>query len=188
MVERLQGILTFKAPVYREVAEDTSATTTAAVILVVVNAIVGFVNGLAFAIGQGVEPVGTIVGAILWVVFQIFAALVGWVIFSYLSSIVAKSLFEGKTDPGEMLRVFGFANIFSIIGIIPCLGLIAPILAIVATVIGIREAGEFSTGKAIGTAVIAGIAAMIAYIIIMIIPAFIFGMIFGLSGVQPTPQ
>jgi len=42
MLQRLLGIITFKAPIYREIADDTTATKTAAAILAVVSLIKGF--------------------------------------------------------------------------------------------------------------------------------------------------
>ena len=46
LVSRLTGIVTFKAPVYKATAEDTTATTTALIIVVVVAVLVGLIGGL----------------------------------------------------------------------------------------------------------------------------------------------
>jgi len=74
-----------------------------------------------------------------------------------------------------MLRVTGFTSIFGILAIFNLLIFLSPVLAfvtvplmlvsivlsIIGNVIGVREAAEFSTEKAIGTSIIGGVAAFI---------------------------
>jgi Uncharacterized protein conserved in archaea len=45
-----------------------------------------------------------------------------WVVWSAVTYWIETSLFEGKADLGEMLRVVGFAQAPLILAIIPCLG------------------------------------------------------------------
>jgi len=92
----------------------------------------------------------------------------------------------GKTDTSEMLRVTGYVEVFSLVGVLSVLGLITPallcvvgiigfiaaILRLIGYVIGVREAAEFSTTNAIITAVIAAVVNFIIF-------AVIFGALFA---------
>ena len=46
LVDRLKGVVTFKAPVYKAIAEDTTATNNSAIIVIVVSVIVGLISGV----------------------------------------------------------------------------------------------------------------------------------------------
>lgn len=173
-MDRIMGVLTLKAPVYRQIAEDQSATTTAAIIVAIVSVVSGvvgavFLSALSSSLPQtgGMNPTNPIGFAIQ----TIAVGLIGWVVGSWAMAFAGNAL-GGKTNTGEMLRVYGFASIFSLLSIIPCLGFFAWILAIIATVIGIREAAEVSTGKAIGIGIVA--------FIVLIVVSFVLNLIFGL--------
>jgi hypothetical protein len=191
LMERLLGIITFKAPIYKEIAEDQDATGIAAVIVVVVAIFVGFVSGL-FQTGQinaqfadqGVSmDLNPLVAGVFGAVIQPVFSLIGWGIGSWLLALIASKFFEGKTNTSEMLRVLGFTYIFNILGIIPCVGIVGWVLSIVGAVIGIREAAEFDTGKAVLTVVIE-IAIIIGIFILLFACLFfaIFALAAGASG------
>ncbi len=167
---RLMGVLTLRGPVYKQIAEDPSVTTTAGIIVVLATLVSGFTNGLLI-IDAATGAVSTnissaIAGAVVAVVF----GLIAWFVGAWITAMIAK-LFGGKTDTGEMLRVSGFAKIFSFVSLFSLLALVstslmcivAPmalvvsVLAILGNLIGIREAAEFGIGKAIGTAIVAGV-------------------------------
>jgi hypothetical protein len=169
MFERLMGIVTFKAPVYREVAEDKSATTTAAIIVVVMAALGGFSANLFDGEGN-IFFVAALTSAVL----SIFIQLLNWGVSSWVLAKVA-GMFGGKTDTNEMLRITGFVQIFTAVNLIGLLVgisvtlacivsplyLVAFVLVIIGNLIGVREAAEFSTGNAIVTSIIAGIVSSI---------------------------
>ncbi len=172
LVNRLIGIITFKTPVYKEVAEDKTATSMAAIIVVVVAVLVGLISGL---ISSGRSLVYTLA-------YTIIVQLIGWAIGSWLLAFIAKQFFHGDTDTGEMLRVTGHTSIFQILGVIPFLGIIGSILQAVANVIGIREAAGFDTTKAILTVVIEWV---IILVISGIIGAILALVLIGTSMVTP---
>lgn len=148
LTDRLIGIITFKAPVYREVAHDERALQPAAIIVVVVTLLVGVISGL---LGGPLGLLGTIIIAIV-------AALVGWLIGSWLTAFVATKFFQGRTNTTEMLRILGHTYVFQIPSIIPAVGsLVTLVLSIVATVLAIREAAGLDTQKAILTAIIVNV-------------------------------
>ncbi len=148
LVERLQGIVTFKAPVYREVAHDANALQPAAIIVVVATLVIGILNGLTSS------PLGPVGGIAL----SILGALVFWLLGSWLAAFVASRLFQGQTNAMEMLRVLGHAYVLQLPVIIPFIGaIIALVLSVIANVLAIREAAGLDTQKAVLTAIIVNI-------------------------------
>jgi hypothetical protein len=178
MLDRLMGVLTLKAPVYKEIAEDKNATTSAAVIVIVMALITGILGALVLAVVGSALPAGTATvstNPVVSIIRTLISAIVSWLIGGWVIAFVSKTFFGGKTDTGEMLRVFGYTQIFQIIGIVPCLGtIVALVLSLIAAVIGIREASEFDTTKAILTAVVA--------FIILVIVSVILGTLLALVG------
>jgi hypothetical protein len=179
MVNRLIGIVTLKAPVYKEVAEDQSATSSAAIV-VVVAAIVGAV-GLILG---GADAVGSLLT-------QILGGLLGWVVGSWVIALVAKML-GGDTNTGEMLRVNGYVRVFGVVGIlafIPAVGgvisLVVAVLNLIGSLIGIREAAGFSTGKAIVAAIIA---AIVTFLVVMAVGLALAAVGIGAAAVATTAQ
>lgn len=155
MIDDLMGVITLKAATYRKIADDQSATMQAAIIVVIVSIIVGAVGALIAS------------RSLFLIVVQLIVALVGWGLGGWLLAFVAKTFFQGKTNTGEMLRVTGFTYIFGILGVIPIIGgLIGAILQIIGNIIGVREAAEFDTTKAILTSIIAGV---IVFIVVAVI-------------------
>ena len=162
LMQRLVGVVTLKAPIYKEIAEDPSATTPAAIITIVIALVSGL--GTMLVAGTG----------IMQLVSSVLGALVGWVVSSFVAGFVAQRL-GGKTSTAEMLRVLGHNQIFQILNIIPCIGTIAAlVLGAIAFVIAVREAAEFDTQKAVITALITFVA---LFAVITVI-----GLILGVGG------
>jgi hypothetical protein len=187
MGERIIGVLTLKPAVYREIADDTNATLTAGIIVAIVALFVGLAGGIVTAVTRELNTGQALLVGSISAIIQVIASMLGWTLGGFLNAFVATKLFNGDTDTGEMMRVFGFASIFQVIGVIPIIGgLIGAILSIIGNVIGIREAAEFTTGKAIGTALISGI---IVLIFVFALTALVMSVVFiGIGiGIQ-TPQ
>jgi len=178
MLNRIMGVITLKAPTYREIAEDQAATTQAAIIVVIATLIQGFFQGLVKVGQQGAVSVhvgNAIIGAILGVIL----GLIAWLFTSWVLAFVAGAL-GGKTNTGEMMRVTGYVQVFSLVSVLSVLvlitpllgcltglvGLIVAILSLIGYLIGVREAAEFTTGKAFVTAIVA---AIVNFIIIVVI-------------------
>ena len=113
-------------------------------------------------------------------VVTLIITVVNYYIWAYVTYFVGTNFFGGTADPGEMLRVLGYAQTPQLLGLlsfIPCVGplisLAASILSLVAAVIGIREALDFDTGKAILTTII-------GWVVILIV-SFVIGLI-GIGG------
>ncbi len=188
--QRLIGVITLRAPVYREIAHDTNGTMQAAIVVVVVALVVGAIAAyganlqLFGASGAGVpgapaESSKPLARGIVMVIQELLI----WGAASYVIAAVAKNMFRGKTDTGEMLRVFGFSRVFQILlvlgvfnttlaAIVSIAGLV---LSIIGSVIGIREATGFTTGKAaiIGVFAITLVAIAIAFFTAFVLNPFV---------------
>ena len=173
--DRLRGALMLDARTYREVEQDTNANGQAALTIVLA----------ALAAGIGVilsrDVVQNVLGVVLSSVLQ-------WIIFSFVAYYVGASLFAtGQTSvtPGQVLRTIGFAQapkLLLVLGIIPILGWIVGLVVFVwllaATIVALREAFEFDTGRAVGT----GLVALVVIAIVDIVLSVVFGIGSALFG------
>ncbi len=164
-VQRVLGAATFRVPIYEEVEHDRGATAQAA-------GVVGLVAGAA-AIGGLFEGPG--VGGL---VAGVLGAYLGWALWSGTCYLVGVQLFEGTADWGELLRTIGFAQapgILYVLGLVPIVG--SPLrLAILVWMIGtvlvaIRQALDFSTGRALATA----LAGFVPYVLVKTLIELLFG-------------
>ncbi|MGQ0601117.1 MAG: YIP1 family protein [Anaerolineales bacterium] len=163
LMNRLMRVFRFDASVYREVAADASAQTQAytVVALAVVATTIGvIISGLL----AGDMVVGLVTGVLAGV-----GTVVSYVLYSLVAALVAQNMFQGKTNFQEMMRTLGFVygwNILGILNAIPLLGaligLVIWVLAIISTVLALRESAEFDTTKAAITAIIAGVVGFFA--------------------------
>lgn len=170
IVDRMKGAAMLDVPTYEEVEADTTATGQAAGVVAIV--------AVAAAIGGARQGSGGIIGGLI-------GAFVMWAIASALTYFIGTRVFKGTATWGELLRTLGFAQspgVLYIFGIIPFLGglavLAGGIWVLVASVIAIRQALDFDTGKAILTAVVSW---LVAVVVIAIVGATlgITGAIFG---------
>lgn len=195
MLDRIMGVITLKAPVYRQIADDKTATMQAAMVLVIATLISGFFGGLVSFNAQTRTTAVSIGGAVFGAIFGVILALIGWVITAWVLQFVAKQL-GGKTDLGEMLRVTGYVGVFSVIGVLNILVLagtalscvvglvqiVVGILRFVGFLIGVREAAEFSTTNAVITAIVAIIVNILIVVVIGGVIAASIVLALGLAG------
>ncbi len=181
LIDRMIRAARLDVNLYEEVEADTTLTSQAATVVVIVAICAGVSHAISVMMGRE-GNVATAIGALIG---GVIAALIGWVVWSYLTYWIGTSMFAGTATPGEMLRTIGFAHtpgVLQIAGFIPCLGglalLVAGIWSLIAGVIAIRQALDFDTGKAI-------ITALIGWTVMMIITigvAVVFGVGAALSG------
>lgn len=164
---------------YDEVEANTALTGQAITVVIIV-AIAGAIGGILSAVVGGGAGAGAIIGGLIG---PAISALIGYFVWAGVSLVVGKAL-GGTADYGEMLRAIGFANspnVLAILSFIPVLGgliaFIGAIWALVAGIVALRQALDFTTGKAIVTAIIGWIALMIIFAIVGAIMAAL-----GLAG------
>jgi hypothetical protein len=192
MIDRLMGVITLKAPTYRQIADDESATSQAAMIVIVVSLIQGFFSGLVQVTTDGVVTT-SIVGGVVGAVVGVCLGLLSWFVASWVLATVSTAM-GGKTNTGEMLRVTGFVQIFGLISILNALVLVSPalscvsgllglvigILALIGYLIGVREAAEFDNTKAIIAAIVA---AVVNFVITVVLAGIVAAIVFSAMAI-----
>lgn len=166
---------------FEEVEADETATTQALSIVALASICSGIGNGIQEALtGSGLAgiSVGLFGGLVM--------ALIGWGVWSFVTYMVGSRIFGGTASFSELLRTIGFSNTPSVLLIFSFLPFVGGLLSfavslwgLVAMVIAVRQALDFSTGKAIITCVVGWIAQIILLVIIGLLLALPF-IIFGL--------
>ena len=150
IVDRMRGAALLDVATYEEVEHDNEATGQAAVVVIIVA-----VCSAIGAVWRGGPSI--IMGPV--------SAILGWLLWSAITYVIGDKLLGGTATWGELLRTIGFAQspgVLMIFGIIPILGgLVRVVVAmwlLVAGIVAIRQALDFSTGKAVITAILGWIA------------------------------
>lgn len=153
MIARMQGAARLQVDVYEEVEADTTATAQAA-------GVVGIV-AIASALGGLQAGAAGFLGGLV-------AAYIGWIIWSAVTYLIGDKLLGGTATWGELLRTLGFAQspgVLFLLGSIPLLGwlirFVVSIWILIAAIIAIRQALDFSTGRALLTAFLGWIAYLV---------------------------
>lgn len=170
LVGRMIGTSTLDLPTIEAIERDEGATGQA--LLVVVLAAVA--NGIG-SLGSENAGRGLIAGLV--------AGVLGWIAFSVVAYFIGSTLFgtsETSATIGQLLRTLGFARapqLLTVLGFIPLLGglawIVAGIWTLVTSIVALRQALDFSTGRAIGTGIVA-----------LIVQAIVLGLIFALLGID----
>ena len=157
LTDRMIRAARLEPALYEEVEADSTAMGQAMGVVILSSAAAGI--GAIAHIGISGLLFGTI------------AALVGWFIWAFITFFVGTKLLpepQTSSDVGELLRTIGFASspgVIRIVGIIPGLGMAVNMLAglwmLVATVIAVRQALDYSTTlRAVGVCAIGWIIQM----------------------------
>lgn len=161
---------------FEEVESDTTANGQALLAVVLVS--------LATGIGTGITGLAMRGGLwFLWgLLIGMVASILGWLAWSFLAYILGTTIFKGPETSatwGELLRTIGFSNspgILRFFSFIPFVGGIlsfaVSIWALIAGVIAVRQALDFSTWRAIGTCAIGWIVYML---IVFLVTTLILG-------------
>jgi hypothetical protein len=149
IVDRMIRAAKLEPQVYEEVEHDQSATGQALLVVV---------------LGAVAAGIGALYGGVVGLVVGIITALLGWAVYAFVVYWVGTNLLKGpQTEAtwGQLLRTLGFASsprVLLVLGIIPIVGVLVWLAVfvwwVIATVIAVRQALDFDTGRAIATAVI----------------------------------
>src|SRR3954447_26333689 len=159
IVDRMRGAAMLDVATYEEVEHDNDATGQAAVVVVIV--------AICTAIGAVWRGGPSIIAGPI-------SAVLAWLLWSAITYVIGDKLLGGTATWGELLRTLGFAQapgVLLIFGIIPILGglmrMVVSLWMLFTGVIAIRQALDFSTGKAIATALLGWVA--------LVVLTFVFG-------------
>lgn len=178
MLDRMVRAARLESEVYEELEKDTGATGQALLVVVIV-AIATGIGGLLAGSMRG-TPAAMVSG----LVFGIVSAIIAWGVWSAVTYFIGTTVFGGTATWGELLRTIGFAytpNVLQVLIFIPIIGwlisLVAGAWALIAGVIAVRQALDFSTGKAVLTVVISWIAVFVVLIILTTLMSLV-GLVF----------
>jgi len=165
LISRMWRAIKLQSALYEEVEADKSANIQAGLVVVIV--------AIATGIGSGLASLTA--GGFLSAVWGLVLALVGWLLWALIVYVIGAKIMKGKqtqSNWGEVARTIGFANspgIFRILAFIPVVGWIISIVAwiwiLIAGIIGVRAALDFSTGRAIVTVILG----WLAYLALMLV-------------------
>jgi tetrahydromethanopterin S-methyltransferase subunit G len=166
IVDRMIRAARLEPQVYEEVEHDQSATGQAMLVVV---------------LGAVAAGIGALYGGVIGLIVGIITAIVGWAVYALVAYWVGTNLFKGphtEATWGQLLRTLGFASsprVLLVLGIIPVVGILIGLAVfvwtLITTVIAIRQALDFDTGKAIITAVVSWLALLVVSFVITAIVA-----------------
>lgn len=174
--DRMIGAAKLDPDTYEEVEHDSGATGQAAAV-VILSSIAAGVGSIAYA--------GVITGLIVGTI----AALLGWVIWAFLTWSIGTRLLPEKdteADMGQLLRTIGFASapgLLRVLGIVPGIGglivLACNVWMLAAMVVGVRQALDYtSTWRAVGVCAI-------GWVILVLLQALVITMLGGPAPPSP---
>ena len=154
---------------YEEVEKDVTATNQAVLVVVIASVC----SGIGSALSNMSSGMGGILGGL---VVGVVTALVGWLIWSFITYFIGTKLFKGpqtEATYGQLLRCIGFSDsplVLAILSFIPFLGgiisFVASIWALVAMIVAVRQALDFSTGRAILTCIVGFIVLLVISVVV----------------------
>lgn len=165
---------------YEEVEADKAATGQALLVVILVSVATGVGHGLeALLISGG----GRFIYGLL---FGVAAAITGWLLWALFAYIIGVSILKGPQTSstwGELLRTMGFAStpgLLRIFAFIPVVGgviaFVGSVWRLIATIIAVRQALDFSTWRGI-------IVTFIGWVLYMVLISL---MRMLASGITPT--
>lgn len=177
MFKRIMRAALLDKEFYKEVEADTSLNQEALMIVVAVSVIAGIGSFFAVLIA------GTPLKAFLALIVNSAIGVANYYIWAYVTHYIGTNLFSGDADPGELLRVLGYASaprLLGLLGFIPCIGWLfalgGAIWALVAAFYGVREALDLDTTETL-------ITVFLGWLVVLIINSIV-NRIFGFAGAR----
>jgi len=169
LVDRMIGAAALDENVYEEVEHDPSATSQAALVVM---------------LGAVAAGIGSLSGGLLAFIIGIATALIGWAAYAYVAYWVSTRWLEAPYSSvswGDLLRTLGFASsprLFLALGLIPALGFLLSLVVLgwilLTTLVAIHQALDFDIRSALATAVVSWLA--------LILISFVFNGLVGAAA------
>ena len=177
LTDRIIGAFTFRSGVYKEVEEDTTFTTTAWLLVIVV----GFLSQLGSHASRNL--INWLGGAIVGTIFVV----IGFVVGAFIVNWVGRTVFNADVTFDELVRTLGLAYVWNIVGVVGALAAFSPtlsclltpafvvaaILGLVAWLVAAKEALDLEWVQTIVTVFLG----WIALFVIMIVGGIIIGLL-----------
>ncbi len=168
MLQRMLRAARLDAAFYETVEADPKYTIEALWVVILVSAVSGLGSTILYG---GFSPF----------IREIISGLIGWVVWAGITLWIGTTVTRGpetRSDMGEMLRVLGYSytpRILAFFVFVPVLGSFLAVVALVwqliAGVVAIRQALDFTTGRAVATVILG----WIALIVITLLVGLVFG-------------
>ena len=158
---RLRRAMWLDPELFEEVEHDHGAGAQALLVVLLASLAGGVGNLLAMALLRGQD--------VAWSSLLVISAgfFVSWVAWSFITTAIGTSLLGGHSDMGEMQRALAFAAAPGLLMLVPGLGVMVGIpWSLVAMVIAVRQACDFTTARALATVLIG-----VAVLAIILVPA-----------------
>lgn len=107
LTERIMGAFTFRRGVYAEVEKDTTFTTTAWVLVIVI----GFLNQLGTRVYENF--IHWLLGAVIGTIFVVL----GFAVAAYIINLAGRTIFNAEVTFEELVRTLGLAYVWNIVGV-----------------------------------------------------------------------
>ncbi|HEV7665337.1 MAG TPA: Yip1 family protein [Chloroflexota bacterium] len=176
ITSRMMRAARLEVPLYEEVEADTTATSQALTVVL----LVAVASGLGAAIGAAIT--GNSSALVARLIGGVLNALIGWAVWSYVLYFVGTRFFGGTATYGELLRTLGFAespSVLLILSFVPVLGgilaLVVGIWTLVASFIATRQALDIDNTKTVFTIIVGVVALFIVFAIVAALLALVFG-------------
>jgi len=178
LTDRIIGAFTFRRGVYSEVEKDTTFTTTAWLLVIVI----GFLNQLGANAQRNL--INWLIGAVVGTVFVI----IGFAVAAFIVNWVGRTVFKADVTFEELVRTLGLAYVWNIVGVIGILAFLsttlsclltpvtflAAILGLIAWLVAAKEALDLEWVQTIVTVILGWIAMAIIY---MVVGGFVLGVL-----------
>ena len=175
MFKRIMRAAMLDKEFFKEAEADTSLNQEALTIVIIVSVVGGIGSFISALMAQSFGR------AILALVVTTGLGVANYYIWAYVTHFIGTNMFKGDADPGELLRVLGYASgprLLSLLGFIPCIGWLisfaGAIWALVAGFFGVQEALDLDTTETLVTVVV-------GWIVVVIITAIV-GSVIGIGA------
>jgi len=162
VIKRIMRAVMLDREFFKEAEADTSLNQEALVIVVIVSVVSGIGAFLSSVMAQSFGR------AILALLVTTGLGVANYYIWAYVTHFIGTNMFKGEADPGELLRVLGYASaprLLELLRFIPCVGwlisLAGGIWALVVGFFGVQEALDLDTTETLVTVVLGWFAILI---------------------------
>lgn len=185
LVSRMIRAAKLDESLYEEVEVDPAATMQALIVVVIASVCSGIGSGLDSLIFKPAPFQWRILRFSTNLVVGSLISLILWGIWSFITYFIGTRVLDGTATYEELLRCIGFSDApgaLSILSFIPMLGglitLVVSVWSLIAMIVAVRQALDFSTGKAIATCIVGWVAIIIVLVAIGVLIALPFLLLF----------
>ncbi len=185
--QRIKGVFSLDRAVFRDIEQDESSISQAAIIVLLVAILAGIGAAGASAMGAAalqslnnfagdlnlpaLTPAFGLVGAF---VNAFVGAFISWVVWALVTYLIGVKVFNGESTVSEMMRLIGFAQaprLMSVFSFIPCIGFLFSfagwVWAMVTSIIAIQEGVDLDSGKSFATILLSIVAVIFVNLLIV---------------------